>query len=97
MSGGPDLGSRLAKYGAFVMREAQVRAAESCQLLMFGTDELEKLQLMDPASFVALLILAVQSLAPLIRRFISLGLNRVWLSAGDQVRSEPPYRVWVKT
>ncbi len=30
-----------------------------------------------------LLLLAARALGPVIRRFISLGLNRVWLKAGD--------------
>ena len=33
--------------------------------------------------FVDLLLLAARALGPVIRRFISLGLNRVWLKAGD--------------
>lgn len=34
-------------------------------------------------AFVDLLLLAARALGPVIRRFISLGLNRVWLKAGD--------------
>ena len=35
--------------------------------------------------FVDLLLLAGRALGPIIRRFISLGLNRVWTKAGDTV------------
>lgn len=41
----------------------------------------------DSDAFVELLLLAARVLGPVIRRFISLGLNRVWLKAGD-----PAYR-----
>jgi len=34
---------------------------------------------------VELLLAAARAMAPVIRRFISLGLNRVWLDAGDTV------------
>jgi lysophospholipid hydrolase len=74
-----------------------VRAAESCQLLMFGAEELERLKAADTSSFVALLILAVQSLSPLIRRFITLGLNRVWANAGETVfeRGDPATSLYI--
>lgn len=42
-------------------------------------------QVAAPQRFVALLLAAGQSLAPLIRRFVSLGLNRVWLHSGDAI------------
>lgn len=45
------------------------------------------LQEEDSDAFLELLLLAARSLGPVIRRFISLGLNRVWLKAGD-----PAYR-----
>lgn len=38
-----------------------------------------------PQQFVALLLAAGQALAPLIRRFVTLGLNRVWLHSGDLI------------
>jgi CRP-like cAMP-binding protein len=34
-------------------------------------------------ALVSLLLLASRSLGPVIRRFISLGFNRVWLKSGD--------------
>ena len=34
---------------------------------------------------VELLLAAARAMAPVIRRFISLGLNRVWLHAGETV------------
>ena len=36
-------------------------------------------------AFVDLLLLAGRALGPIIRRFISLGLNRVWTRAGNTV------------
>ena len=41
----------------------------------------------DPELLLQLLLSASQALGPVIRRFISLGLNRVWLKSGDT-----PYR-----
>ncbi len=37
----------------------------------------------DSDAFLELLLLSARALGPVIRRFISLGLNRVWLKAGD--------------
>lgn len=42
----------------------------------------------DPGAFVQLLLAAAGALAPVIRRFIGLGLNRVWLSAGEMAFSK---------
>ncbi|EIE18912.1 patatin-domain-containing protein, partial [Coccomyxa subellipsoidea C-169] len=64
-----------------------VRAAGTCCLAAFGPQELEALLEEDSDAFLELLLLAARSLGPVIRRFISLGLNRVWLKAGD-----PAYR-----
>jgi hypothetical protein len=41
---------------------------------------------------VELLLAAARAMAPVIRRFISLGLNRVWLDAGDTVYQCAPGR-----
>lgn len=38
-----------------------------------------------PALYVEILRAAGLALAPLIRRFISLGLNRMWLHSGDTI------------
>ena len=38
-----------------------------------------------PGLYVDILLAAGQALAPLIRRFISLGLNRMWLHSGDTI------------
>jgi lysophospholipid hydrolase len=65
-------------------RRETVRAdAAPATLLAFGPDELEALLAAAPDAFVALLLVAARALAPVIRRFIGLGLNRVWLSAGE--------------
>lgn len=42
-------------------------------------------QVAHPGLFVEVLLAAGQALAPLIRRFISLGLNRMWLHSGDTI------------
>jgi len=64
-------------------REAVRAGAGGAQLLAFGAEELECLLAASSGAFVALLLAAARALAPVIRSFISLGLNRVWLSAGD--------------
>jgi len=66
-------------------RRETVRAdqATGATLLAFGPEELDALLAASPQAFVALLLAAAGALAPVIRRFISLGLNRVWLAAGD--------------
>ena len=40
-------------------------------------------QAISSAAFVELLLAAARALCPVIRRFLSLGLNRVWLNAGQ--------------
>lgn len=47
--------------------------------------------------FVDLLLLAGRALGPIIRRFISLGLNRVWTKAGDTVyrQGEPAESLYI--
>jgi len=54
-----------------------------CVVLSIGAMELAALKERAPAAYIATLLAASCSLAHLLRRFISLGLNRVWLSAGD--------------
>ncbi len=48
-------------------------------------------------AFVDLLLLAGRALGPIIRRFISLGLNRVWTKAGDTVyrQGEPAESLYI--
>ena len=60
--------------------EADARGA---LVLAIGTEELEALLNANTPAFVALLLAAAGSLSPVIRRFIALGLNRVWLASGD--------------
>ena len=43
----------------------------------------DAMQKRSSSCFVELLLAAARALGPVIRRFISLGLNRVWLDAGD--------------
>jgi len=56
-----------------------------CQLLAFGQPELAALLEKAPRAYIGLLLAAGLALAPVIRRFISLGLNRVWLNSGDTI------------
>lgn len=58
-----------------------LRMQQSCsaQLLVVN------LQVAYPGLYVDILLAAGQALAPLIRRFISLGLNRMWLHSGDTI------------
>lgn len=42
-------------------------------------------QVAYPGLYIDILLAAGQALAPLIRRFISLGLNRMWLHSGDTI------------
>ena len=56
-----------------------------CQLLAFGQLELAALLDKAPRAYIGLLLAAGLALAPVIRRFISLGLNRVWLNSGDTI------------
>lgn len=37
----------------------------------------------DPDLLIRLLLCASAALGPIVRRFISLGLNRMWLESGD--------------
>ena len=66
-----------------------------CQLLAFGQQELASLLEKVPRAYIGLLLAAGLALAPIIRRFISLGLNRVWLNSGDTIyrHAVPVYRV----
>ena len=53
------------------------------QYSLKDTDSLGDVQAVSSATFVELLLAAARALCPVIRRFVSLGLNRVWLHAGD--------------
>ena len=59
--------------------------------------ELHCLQEDSVDAFVDLLLLAGRALGPIIRRFISLGLNRVWTKAGDTVyrQGEPAESLYI--
>ncbi|KAK9814559.1 hypothetical protein WJX72_007850 [[Myrmecia] bisecta] len=72
-----------AAYLSSTRTSAAVRAAETCHLAAFGAHELEALLGASSESFVELLLTAACALGPIIRRFISLGLNRVWLNSGN--------------
>ena len=56
---------------------------QECVVYSIGARELAALKERSPEAFIATVLAASCSLSPLLRRFISLGLNRVWLSAGE--------------
>lgn len=66
------------------VRAADVTPKQSCSLGM-PTNCIAGAQADDSDIAVELLLAAARAMAPVIRRFISLGLNRVWLDAGDTV------------
>ncbi|KAA6424228.1 MAG: patatin-like phospholipase domain-containing 7, partial [Trebouxia sp. A1-2] len=72
-----------AAYLSSTKTRAIIRTAEPCNLVAFGPHELEKLLAVNPTAFIELLLAAGRALGPIIRQFFSLGLNRVWLNAGD--------------
>ena len=69
-------------------RLESIRALTTVHLLRFGPKELEELHERDPEAHLTLLLCAARSLGPTIRKFISMGLNRVWLRSGDVAYSE---------
>jgi len=72
-----------AAYFSSTARKQSVRALELCELVAIGVVELEKLRITNAQAFISLLVTAARAMGPLIREFISLGLNRVWLHAHD--------------
>ena len=72
-----------AAYFSSTARMQSARALELCELVAIGVVELEKLRITSTKAFISLLVTAARSMGPLIRKFISLGLNRVWLHAHD--------------
>ncbi|DBB17173.1 TPA: hypothetical protein ACH3X3_014241 [Trebouxia sp. C0006] len=72
-----------AAYLSSTKTRAIIRTAEPCKLVAFGPHELEKLLAVNSTAFIELLLAAGRALGPIIRQFFSLGLNRVWLNAGD--------------
>ena len=60
-----------------------VGGARDCVVYSIGARELAALKERSSEAFIATVLAASCSLSPLLRRFISLGLNRVWLSAGE--------------
>ena len=56
---------------------------DECVVLRVGAAELDALRVHEPRAYVAVLLAATTSLSLLLRQFISLGLNRVWLRSGE--------------
>jgi len=93
--GPPERSPTLIGASAFLTRSARretLRVAperdpegdpRTCVVYSVGAAELDRLHERAPEAYVATLLAASCSLSHLLRRFISLGLNRVWLSAGE--------------
>ena len=93
--GPPERSPTLIGASAFLTRSARretLRVAperdpggdpRACVVYSVGAAELDRLRERAPEAYVATLSAASCSLSHLLRRFISLGLNRVWLSAGE--------------
>eukprot|EP00798_Chlamydomonas_sp_ICE-L_P019927 gene19927-26631_t len=61
----------------------RVVALEPARLIAYSWRQLETMVDEKPALLVDLLLVAAHAMGPLIRRFISMGLNRVWLKSGE--------------
>ena len=59
------------------------RSPPAIRVLAIGAAELASLRAHAPEAYVAVLLASTCSLSRLLRQFISLGLNRVWLRAGE--------------
>ncbi|GLI63067.1 hypothetical protein VaNZ11_005969, partial [Volvox africanus] len=76
----------LISCAAFLSSTAsrcKVVALEPARLMAFSWQALEALVVDSPDVLIRLLVAASAALGPVVRRFISLGLNRVWLESGD--------------
>ncbi|GIL50016.1 hypothetical protein Vafri_6355, partial [Volvox africanus] len=76
----------LISCAAFLSSTAsrcKVVALEPARLVAFSWQNLEALVVDSPDVLIRLLVAASAALGPVVRRFISLGLNRVWLESGD--------------
>ncbi|GLC44977.1 hypothetical protein PLESTB_001747900 [Pleodorina starrii] len=76
----------LISCAAFLSSTAarcKVVALEPARLVAFSWQTLEALVVDSPTLLIRLLVAASAALGPVVRRFISLGLNRVWLESGD--------------
>ncbi|GIL77851.1 hypothetical protein Vretifemale_7327, partial [Volvox reticuliferus] len=76
----------LISCAAFLSSTAsrcKVVALEPARLVAFSWQTLEALVVESPDVLIRLLVAASAALGPVVRRFISLGLNRVWLESGD--------------
>ena len=89
--GPPASAPALLGASAFLTRSARqetVRveandASSAIRVLVVGAKELAALRTNEPEAYVAVLLASTCSLSRLLRQFISLGLNRVWLRAGE--------------
>lgn len=60
-----------------------ITAASTCHVLAICMHELQNLLEVSTSAYLDLLFAGSKALAYCIRKFVSLGLNRVWLRAGD--------------
>lgn len=60
-------------------------AATACTVLAVGEKELDVILASSPGAYLDVLFAASKALGYIIRRFVSLGLNRVWTRSGDVV------------
>jgi CRP-like cAMP-binding protein len=58
-------------------------AGSPCTVLAVGERELENILATSPGAYLDVLFAASKALGYIIRRFVSLGLNRVWTRSGD--------------
>ena len=79
--------SREASSSSFTSSSDSLDDAESSKkkirVLVIGARELAALRVAAPEAYIAVLLASTCSLSRLLRQFISLGLNRVWLRAGE--------------
>ena len=85
---GPELKAPRLVGAAHAMTGARfdetVRCSTDCEILLITPTVLHTLCVHAPDAFIALQLAASCSLNRVIRAFIAAGLNRQWLSAGDQ-------------
>lgn len=62
-----------------------VKAMTTCTVLAIGAGELQNCLHISQAAYLDILLAGSKALGYCIRRFVSLGLNRVWIRSGDVV------------
>ena len=75
--------SSFASSDSLSAKALAERSPPAIRVLTIGAAELASLRAHAPEAYVAVLLASTCSLSRLLRQFISLGLNRVWLRAGE--------------